>query len=442
MSWRARRGKLTRWTLALTLGVLIVSIVWLGPVAVSPGSLNAKHSTAAEGCGSCHFSGHETFSGWLAVALGNVSNEGESTRCTQCHDRGEHPFTAHSVTPELLASWTKRAEVSTNTTALTPVRLSLSTMKASAADLRDRQLPCASCHVEHRGQSVDLKQMTNAQCQGCHSNRFRSFEQDHPEFYSFPYERRTRIWFNHASHIDNHFTKRERTVFACNGCHRPHAAGHQMLVRNFEKACAECHEKQIVADAQPVFVVPILDLDSLEDRDVDIGAWPDDGVEGIAPLMRLLLSARPELREALALVDEIEDLEDLSDEDEVTDEHLQALATVTWGVKSLLADIALSGHGGIAWYLQASLGVELPTTAITELSGGLPEDTLREMIDVWFPKMDKELEAYQAGLSVPTRTIALRTPSPGFSVANRGLFPTTTLGDWALVKTNHSEQVN
>ena len=63
LSWRARRGKLTRWTMALTLGLLIVSIVWLGPAAVSPGPLNAKHSTAAEGCVSCHFSGHETFPG-------------------------------------------------------------------------------------------------------------------------------------------------------------------------------------------------------------------------------------------------------------------------------------------------------------------------------------------------------------------------------------------
>ena len=155
---------------------------------------------------SCHFSGHETFSQWLAVALGSVSSEGESQLCTLCHDRGVHPFKAHSIDPQLLASWTRTAKALTNP-AKTPMKLSLSTIKVSATELRERELPCASCHVEHRGQAVDLKQMTNAQCQGCHSNRFRSFEQDHPEFYNFPYERRTRIWFNHASHIDQHFSQ-------------------------------------------------------------------------------------------------------------------------------------------------------------------------------------------------------------------------------------------
>ena len=442
LSWRARRGKLTRWTLALTLGLIIVSIVWLGPTAVSPGPLNAKHSTAAKGCVSCHFSGHEPFSKWLAVALGTVSNTGESSLCTVCHDRGEHPFQPHSVDPELLAAWTKRTLASTNT-AITPIRLSLSSIKVSAVELRERELECASCHVEHRGQSVDLKQMTNSQCQGCHSSRFRSFEQDHPEFYTFPYERRTRINFNHASHIDQHFSKKERTVFDCSGCHRPDAAGHQMLTRTFDKTCAECHANQIVADAQPVFVIPALDLESLEDREVDIGSWPEEGFEGISAPLRLMLSARSELRAALALVDEIEDLEDLSDEDEVTDEHLEAVATVAWSIKSLLAEIALGGHGTIAWYLEASLGMELPAKAVSELAGGLPQQTVLEMIDVWFPEIEDELEDHQAGLKVPTTAVALRSPmAKSFSVETRGLFRLSASGDWKFVKTGHTEQVN
>ena len=210
-SWRARRGQLAKWTFVLTLGLLVVAITWLGPEAVSPGPLYAKHSTTAEGCGSCHFSGHETFSGWLAVALGNVSNAGESTRCTQCHDRGENPFRAHSVDTQLLAAWTRRAQASTNS-AMTPVRLKLSDLNVSSSELREQELPCSSCHVEHRGHAVDLKQMANAQCQGCHTSRFRSFEKDHPEFYSFPYERRTRIFFDHTS-LSNSIFRKKNAVF-------------------------------------------------------------------------------------------------------------------------------------------------------------------------------------------------------------------------------------
>ena len=222
-----------------------------------------------------------------------------------------------------------------------------------------------------------------------------------------------------------------------------------MLVRNFEVTCAECHEKQIIADAQPVFVIPALDLESLEDRDVAIGSWPEEGFEGISPVMRLLLSAKPQLRNALALVDEIEDLEDLSDEDEITDEHLEALAIVVWGIKSMLSDIALSGHDGIAWYLQASLGVELPNKAVRELAGGLPQQAVLEMIDVWFPELEDELQAYQAGLSVPTSALALHSArdQSDFSLDQRELFPAqSNTGwantDWAFIKTSHSEQVN
>ena len=314
----------------------------------------------------------------------------------------------------------------------------------SASELRHRELPCTSCHVEHRGQMVDLKQMTNIQCQGCHSNQFRSFEQDHPEFYNFPYERRTRLWFNHLNHIDKHFSKKERTVFDCNGCHRPHEAGRQMLVRNFEQTCGECHARQIVTDTQPVFVMPALDLESLEDRDVDIGVWPEEGFEGIAPVMRLLLNAHPELREALTRIDEIEDLEDLSDEDAVTDEHLEAVATVAWGIKSLLADLARSGHDGLAWYLKASLGEDLPNKALAELSGGLPQHTMLKMIDAWFPELEDELENYQAGLTPPTTAVTLggANKQVSFSASKRGLLPDSTLDDWAFVKTSNSQKNN
>lgn len=421
-SWRAKRGRLTLMVTGLTLGLIVVALTTFGPSVLSPGPLNAKHSTAAHGCGACHVAGHDNFSSIVTRALTSEEHTAESLKCVRCHDRGENPLLAHSVAPKRLASWSQHAET-TPLAAAIPVRLKLSNAVVDSSALKTEPLACSTCHKEHRSRHEDLKQLTSHQCQACHSKQFSAFDVDHPELERFPYKQRTHIVFDHLSHLNKHFSKKERKVFDCNGCHLPHDNGANMLVRDFDDTCAECHSNQIVADAQPVLVVPALDIDSLDERDIDIGAWPDEGVEGISPYLRLLLSARPKMREALALVDEIDDLEDLSDEDEVTEEHLEAVATIAWGVKRVLLDLSLGGHQGLESYLSTVLGQDLPASMSTSLAAGLPYQVLTDMLETWFPNVDDELGEYQAGRDVPTRAVHL---SPqGSTLADLDCAPVT-----------------
>ena len=122
----------------------------------------------------------------------------------------------------------------------------------------------------------------------------------------------------HASKRNKHFLKKSKTTFDCVSCHIPHENGTSMLTRNFQNTCAECHKRQIVADAHPVLVIPALDLDSLEEREVEIGDWPEEGIEGLSPFLRLMLIAQPQLNESLTLVDEIEDLYEMIGAGKVT----------------------------------------------------------------------------------------------------------------------------
>lgn len=406
LSWRARRANMSRWALFLTFGLLVVGLAGSGPAAISPGPLNAKHSTAARQCTTCHLSGDDDFSAWVATAFAGADGVAESQRCTRCHDRGEHALRAHSLSGPDLERLTERART-IETASAQPMRMM--PWVGDLEQLRTRDLSCSTCHTEHRGSDFDLKAMRDEHCQSCHLNQFSSFAADHPEFVSFPYDRRTRIAFDHVSHLAQHFPKKEE-LFDCNNCHEPHAAGRQMLVRDYLPTCASCHEKQIIDEPQSVFVVPILDLAGLEERETDIGEWPEDGSDGLSPYIRLLLSGDPEVRKALISVDEIEDLEDLADEDTVSDEQLEAVAIVAWAIKTLLRDLSLSGHQGLAWYLGRTLQGGLSKRTLSALSSGLPRDTLTRMVETWFPQLDDELEAHLSGRRVPT--IAMRSKEP------------------------------
>ena len=403
-SLRSKRARLTGLTFLLTLGVVIIAFSSLGPKVLSPGPLHAKHSTTAQSCSNCHTTSEDNFSSLLAHLFSNQDHQHDSLKCIECHNQGDAPLFAHSQSEETLAIWTKQA-IARNTDSSTPVSLLLSTKLFGENNERMGELPCATCHIEHRGRNVDLKHLTSTQCQSCHIRKFTAFDIDHPDFHEFPEKRRTRIVFDHLTHKNKHFLKKSKTTFDCVSCHIPHENGTSMLTRNFQNTCAECHKRQIVADAHPVLVIPALDLDSLEEREVEIGDWPEEGIEGLSPFLRLMLIAQPQLNESLTLVDEIEDLEDLSDEDEVSEEHLEALTRVTWGIKQVLHDLVTGGHEGLRTYLSTILEQELPDEALTRLSSGLNYNALREMVDTWFPDIQDELEDYQASLSGSDKVI-------------------------------------
>ena len=66
--------------------------------------------------------------------------------------------------------------------------------------------------VSIRGVNHDLTAMSDDACQACHREQFRQLCRGHPEFGEWPYERRTRIAFDHASHQLKHFPAEKRDV--------------------------------------------------------------------------------------------------------------------------------------------------------------------------------------------------------------------------------------
>ena len=134
---------------ALTLGLIIISLNSFGPSALSPGPLNAKHSTAAHGCGACHSAGHDGFASMVARAIDNEEHTSESLKCTKCHDRGDNPLLAHSLSSQELTALTERAQDWTPSTAI-PASLTLSRSFVNVAEKKTEPLACATCHVSYR----------------------------------------------------------------------------------------------------------------------------------------------------------------------------------------------------------------------------------------------------------------------------------------------------
>ena len=112
----------------------------------------------------------------------------------------------------------------------------------------------------------DLTAIDNAACQACHQQRYDSFADDHPDFGIWPYERRTRIAFNHASHQAKHFAEKKQ-AFDCRTCHVEDATRQVQLLASYEAACASCHDEKIatsVARGVPMLALPTLDVDGAE----------------------------------------------------------------------------------------------------------------------------------------------------------------------------------
>ena len=89
---------------------------------------------------------------------------------------------------------------------------------------RPNDIACATCHREHHGAQFNLTAMDNVACQSCHQQRYESLATDHPDFGIWPYERRTRIVFNHASHSGKHFAEKKQ-AFDCRTCHVSDTSG-------------------------------------------------------------------------------------------------------------------------------------------------------------------------------------------------------------------------
>jgi len=406
-SLRARRGMVTLWITALTVGVLLLFLPGpQGPAFISPGDLTFAHGTSAQNCAICHTAVHGEQVNWLSAMFASGTGLEESKLCLACHQLGEYALQAHGRSPQELTAVTERVR-QIPSLPHTPLSLALSAWVSGAPQTERGQLACATCHHEHRGSDFNLADMGNQQCQTCHTIKFSSLANGHPQFSDYPYERRTRIVFDHSSHIGKHFLGefKEHAPTTCIACHSPDLAGRNMLAGKFERTCASCHAEQIEgagrAEAKGIAFLrlPGLDLDILREREVSVGEWPADYnvEEGLTPFMEILLVGEPQLADDLAIVADFDDLTDLSD---ASDEEIAAVARSIWAVKALFYDLITGGQEALVLRLREAMGPQLKTRDLAELTGHLPVEVVRAAQQEWLPNLMAEVPRHRSGKSM------------------------------------------
>ncbi len=402
-SLRARRGLLTGLTAAFTGGFLL--FLWGGSARwdfFSPGPLASPHALSDARCTDCHAA-----DGARLAAAGNGATadhhggSADSGLCLNCHNLGADPLQPHGQTAPRLAGLTKKAS-QTPRAAARPVALAVSAFLLGGPEQQNGELACATCHQEHHGKDFDLRRLSNAQCQVCHARQFASLARGHPEFSDYPFGRRTRIEFDHVSHIERHFqdaATKAKAPASCTGCHETDAAGRTMLANNFAAACAGCHAEQIEgagrADARGIAFlrVPGLDVKTLEKRGLRVGDWPEFAEGKPTPFMELLLSRDTNAAGAWQKLAGL-DLLDLAD---AKDDELQATAQWGWAVKELFFDLVTRGQTALRERLQSVLPRPISNPQQAALAAQLPVDALLAAQQEWFANLLTEVPLHRSG---------------------------------------------
>ncbi|MCZ6680836.1 MAG: hypothetical protein O7E52_26700 [Candidatus Poribacteria bacterium] len=407
-SIRAKRGIVTLGVFAFSFSIIILLLggpnlkAWRHSF-VLPGALTAQH--AVLDCNACHIATTEETepTKWLYDAVMIAGSGIDSQLCLKCHSTfGENALKAHGLPLDELARATERIG-KTQTESKTPLLLSLVAFGPGVPQNEQGELICATCHHEHKGQDNNLADMNDRQCQACHTKKFASFVNGHPEFSSsYPYRRRTRIMFNHNAHTG--YFQQKSQEFVCLNCHTPDSEGQQMLVGSFEEKCASCHAEQIEEAREDVefLTLPVLHVEEFNARNLSVGEWPadvdaDEEYEGaLTPFVVLLMSGDAEYPNFaedlqvctdLGLFDEI-GLFDLSDAE---DDELMAVERIAWGVKRLLYDLATRGHEALKERLEKAFGQPLDRRELVALTGQLPVDSARMAQQKWMPGLMAEI---------------------------------------------------
>ncbi len=386
-SLRAKRGQFIAACAVLTLGsvCIVLSANWRNRI-VRPGPLAQQHAQLLErvdggtpNCGACHTAAAKNVAGWAASLV--VTDDHQPTQsqlCMNCHVKtiaASLAFTAHNVPAHEL-------ERVTNSRKLQPA--DVHTVSSESLPSKDRNIACARCHREHHGARADLTAIDNAACQTCHQQRYRSFATDHPDFGQWPYERRTRIVFDHALHQGKHFPEKKKS-FDCRACHVSDASGAVERTVSYEKSCASCHDEKIatsVGRGVPMFVLPTLDVEAMKKAGHDIGAWPK-GATGdfdgrLTLTMKVLLSADPAAAKAMAKLGIGFEFQDI---DPANAGQLAASADLATAIKKLLTDIGRRGTVAVRERLSAALGRQVSEAEVALLTAGMPRDFMRAAAD-------------------------------------------------------------
>jgi hypothetical protein len=423
-SMRAVRGQFVRWAVVATIGFLALVIGSRDLSLLMPGPLTQAHSGLGV-CRSCHSTVGNGWTGWIHAAFAPSSGRSDSARCLECHMAGKDALRPHGVAPTDLAVLTRRI----GDHASGQSRPAMAALRAAAFPTGPEttgMLPCATCHIEHRGERADLAAVGETQCQACHVVQFSRFSSGHPAFDDYPYRRRTRIIFDHMEHFARHFPEIEakrdaarRPPAACIDCHVPGSDGRLMGTRSFDQTCSRCHLGQIRGFERAmgprgiaVLAVPGLDVQTLRQRNIGIGQWPEYAEARFTSIMTLLLSGDRDARAALDATAAL----DLLDLRSATDDQLAAVARLAWAVKSLFRELSTDGMKKFRERLVAATGRPPDDALLARLMVAIPRDVLLGARRDWFPDLDTELADHAAGKPVPipggTRDSTAAAPPP------------------------------
>ena len=225
--WPARRNKTLLLSMAGTLALVSAMVVLFfaaaparpgGPrlalrTVLAPGPNSAPHSLATTDCVQCH----------------QPSDNVEDARCERCHD------------PALSARLSNAAHA-------------FATSGDVSLAMASPTMACATCHVEHLGAEVDLKNVDDRECGTCHRStpergpRLTSLD-NHPEFAVV----RAGVelsgglkWFNHALHLDKVQKKFQK---GCETCHEREGKSPAFQPIVFARHCATCHDADLAQSA-------------------------------------------------------------------------------------------------------------------------------------------------------------------------------------------------
>jgi hypothetical protein len=213
---------------------------------------------------------------------------------------------------------------------------------------------------------------------------------DHPDFGTWPYERRTPIAFDHGTHQDKHFAEKKHS-FDCRTCHIADQTAAVQLLASYELACAKCHDEKIatsVGQGVPMLALPTLDVAALKAAGHDIGPWParatGDFDGRLPPAMKLLLAADPAAAQALRTLGPDFDFFDIAATDR---DQLAACSAVAAAIKRLIAELAEFGTPAVARRLAIVAKRDLPPHELKLLVDGLSGDTLALAAQAWVSDM-------------------------------------------------------
>jgi hypothetical protein len=401
----ARRKVLTVWVTAAAIGAILLMLSSKhNTTMISPGKLSVHHHSLEQNCESCHASAGENLSGWLHAMMSSQHVLTQSRQCLGCHALGEHSLQPHSVDPVRLALQTKRTGDS-GSSGERPAWMAFAELGPSIPKTEQGELSCVTCHREHRGGEFDLTQITENRCQRCHSQPFHTFSQDHPEFVNYPHDRRSRIYFDHSTHYNRHFSLFERLMphgkkpESCTTCHMVDASGTSMGLRGFEQTCASCHAGGIESDgALPgieFLALPGIDRRAGDDDDL-LRKWPhrfktgehvlgSGAREQLTPLMQILLSSDPDFQNAIQTLDGI----NLGDLSEASTEQIEAVRKYTRSIRDLLDDLRETRQSALKLRLQDLTGTAVTQRALAVLVGERSQssaffDAVTEVHTRWF----------------------------------------------------------